>query len=268
MLSFSDDDLEMASPSLPEIKLKVFKERKPREKKPKLPKPIYRKPIGPMAKCKDCGQEHMKETCPRCKKIKTCEACGYKYFRKCNNCAYKCEFCGKACMKSHRLREHIDTIHKRIEKYKCKKCGQKFRISANLYKHYESHKEVADLICKDCGKAFKHRANLTRHKRIHSGKKQKCEVCGREFVQKDTLKTHLLLHSTGPKRFKCSVCNKDFHHKVSLKEHIERHHKVDAEDITDLIIDSRTAVQKKEKSGSKITNNDHELRDGLKDDSV
>ena len=41
------------------------------------------------------------------------------------------------------------------------------------------------------------------------------------------MKTHLRIHSTGPKRFKCLLCAKDFNHKVSLKEHMQKHHNKD-----------------------------------------
>ena len=206
------------------------KKTKPREP----PKP--RKFAGPMLKCQECGKNHMEQPCPRCPKLKTCEVCGYRYVFKCIKCAYKCKFCGRACMNSSRLKEHIDAMHKRLEKYECHFCEKKFRHKNVLLVHIEKHKEVADMICDVCGKAFKHRKNLSRHLRIHSDIRYKCEVCGREFVEKDVLKTHSLLHTTGPKRFKCGVCAKDFHHKVSLKEHIGRHHK--EVDQAELLIDT------------------------------
>ena len=114
----------------------------------------------------------------------------------------------------------------------------------------ETHKEVADLICDICSKAFKHKKTLSRHMRIHSDPRYKFEVCGRQFVEKDVLKTHSLLHTTGPKRFKCGVCAKDFHHKISLKEHIGRHHK--EADQTELLIDT---WKKDSKRMGKVTEN-------------
>ena len=123
----------------------------------------------------------------------------------------------------------------------------------------ETHKEVADLICDICSKAFKHKT-LSRHMRIHSDARYKFEVCGRQFVEKDVLKTHSLLHTTGPKRFKCGVCAKDFHHKISLKEHIGRHHK--EVDQTELLIDT---WKKDTKRMGKVTENksDKESDDSL-----
>ena len=189
--------------------------RPPRKKK----KP--RRYAGPMLKCQECGKEHMEQPCPRCPRLKTCQVCGYRYAIKCMNCKYKCKFCGMDCMCSSHLKEHINAMHNRREKYKCHICE---RRCSNMWMHMETHKEVADLICDICGKAFKQKKNLSRHLRIHSDASHKCEVCGRKFREKYALKTHSSLHTTGPKRFKCGVCAKDSHTKSNLKEHIGRYH--------------------------------------------
>ena len=232
------------------------KSQPPRKKKAKP-----RRYAGPMLKCQECGKEHMEQPCPRCPRLKTCKVCGYRYAIKCVKCAYKCKFCGMACMRSSRLKEHIDAMHKRLQKYKCPICEKRFRH--NLWSHMETHKEVADLICDICSKAFKHKKTLSRHMRIHSDARYKCEVCGRKFIEKDVLKTHSLLHTTGPKRFKCGVCAKDFHHKISLKEHIRRHHK-DA-DQAELLID--TWKKDPERMGEVTENeSDKESEDSLDED--
>ena len=203
------------------------KSQPPRKKKAKP-----RRYAGPVLKCQECGKEHTEQPCPRCPRLKTCKVCGCRYTIKCMNCKYKCKFCGMAFMRSSRLKEHIDAMHNRLEKYKCHLCGKRF---SNLRSHMETHKEVADLICDICGKAFKQKKNLTRHLRIHSDARYICEVCGRQFVEKHALKTHSLLHTRGPKRFKCGVCAKDFHQKSDLKKHIGRHH--NGSDQAELLID-------------------------------
>ena len=227
---FTEKDFIIRSSPEPQNKRKRSAPRKKIPKEPKPPKQekTYRKLIGPPMKCPDCGKEYMKEFCPRCAKKKTCEVCGHKYVTKCTSCAYKCHICGKVCWKSYRLKQHIETIHEKIKKYKCEKCGLLFVAKSRLIRHRDVHKEAPDLICNVCGKAFRHRTTFYRHRKIHSGvKEHKCPICGREFQQKEAMKTHLRIHSTGPKRFKCLLCAKDFNHKVSLKEHMQKHHNKD-----------------------------------------
>jgi len=220
----SDHEIKYSDSSENPIKSKPKKAKKPRvPRPPKQPKGNF-----PLTKCDECGKEHMKSSCPRCIKRKTCEVCGHRYVNKCTKCAYTCEQCGKICWKSYRLKQHIETIHDKIKKYKCDTCGLLFVAKSRLIRHRDVHKAAPDLICNICQKAFRHRTTFYRHRKIHSGvKPYKCPVCNRDFQQKEAMKTHQRIHNTGPKRFKCLLCEKDFNHKVSLKEHMQKHHNKD-----------------------------------------
>jgi KRAB domain-containing zinc finger protein len=50
----------------------------------------------------------------------------------------------------------------------------------------------------------------------------KCDVCGKGFIQKNSLQTHMRRH-TGDKPCQCDVCGKGFIQKNSLQTHMTRH---------------------------------------------
>ena len=56
----------------------------------------------------------------------------------------------------------------------------------------------------------------------HPDAKHECEVCGRKFTRKKSLKLHLFsVHRVGEvKKFECELCSKVFMQKCHLKTHI------------------------------------------------
>lgn len=54
-------------------------------------------------------------------------------------------------------------------------------------------------------------------------KRHKCDVCGKTFKLKNTLKNHVFQH-TGEKRFVCPFCNRSFASSGNFYSHRKRMH--------------------------------------------
>ena len=66
----------------------------------------------------------------------------------------------------------------------------------------------------------------SRGRREHPGAKHACDVCGRSFTEKFTLRRHLSsIHGVGDvKTFPCGTCSKVFKYKHHLKAHMKKKH--------------------------------------------
>ena len=82
-----------------------------------------------------------------------------------------------------------------------------------------SSKEGARNSCNKCGKSYPRKDTLKRHMLVHSTESPvKCNICDKTCVRKDTLKRHLLGHSMGAS-LECDACKKKFKRKDALQQH-------------------------------------------------
>ena len=84
--------------------------------------------------------------------------------------------------------------------------------------------------CEVCGRKFTEKGSLKLHLSTIHGvgdvKTFQCDVCSRVFKEKGTLTNHLSqVHGIGDvKRFQCDICSRVFKRKADLNRHIQKQH--------------------------------------------
>ncbi|KAJ8906271.1 hypothetical protein NDN08_002764 [Rhodosorus marinus] len=97
-----------------------------------------------------------------------------------------------------------DDIHYRLlrvgeREYECSLCSRRFVHKTHLRDHVASvHYKLNKALCPECGKSFVSRSKVNRHVlAVHrKQKRHSCEVCGRSFFQKWDLKKHCETHQS------------------------------------------------------------------------
>jgi len=114
----------------------------------------------------------------------------------------------------------------KLEKFKCKICGEFCKSKRYLVAHIQSH-FGGGYKCDypGCTSVFKENAKLKRHKLVHTGEKAfKCKFCGLMFSLRHNLKTHEKTH-TREDLLKCRLCPYETIQKSNLKLHEATHEK-------------------------------------------
>ena len=123
-------------------------------------------------------------------------------------------------------------LEKDVKLYDCTRCGYRSRWSANVRRHtklkhqtrnFVPDKELTPFICDYCGKQYKHRYSLSVHRKLKHTKTFRfvCSRCDKGFIQLWTYRGHLASHYPELMN-KCEVCGKSFAYKSSLKTHEKR----------------------------------------------
>ncbi|KAK3923130.1 Zinc finger protein OZF [Frankliniella fusca] len=162
--------------------------------------------------------------------------------RKKKRCEYICEFCGRKFPRSNHLAQH-ELTHVAEKPFHCSECDKSFWYKASLIghikqthtgdgffkkteltRHRPTHSNETPHKCPQCGMGFKITKTLKRHIRnVHTAQRSyTCHMCGKSFIQAQTLKVHMVLHS-GEKPYVCSYCGKGFAQSAPLKTHIRIH---------------------------------------------
>ena len=134
-----------------------------------------------------------------------------------------CETCGtlisKRNMKIHCL------IHADTKQYACNLCDKTFHMKQYLVQHKLDVHIRRELVCpvETCRKVFYNNKVLYHHMDMHSGVKQKCPHCDKEFVYRSDLRTHIRGVHEGHKSY-CSFCQKEFSRGSEKNRHERKYH--------------------------------------------
>ncbi|XP_065225386.1 zinc finger protein 37-like isoform X2 [Planococcus citri] len=128
---------------------------------------------------------------------------------------FHCQVCNKQFTYRRSFKAH-ELIHSEEKPYKCRTCGTRFKSYQSKWIHEQrGHVERACFECAVCGKKYSYKESLFTHLKLHSTPFA-CQICGKSFARKDHLRQHERMHSE-EKSYKCGICDaryKHYRHKV------------------------------------------------------
>jgi len=110
-----------------------------------------------------------------------------------------------------------------VSVHMCIHCGQQFNNNNNLIRHIQICHIDKSYTCPFCYKqsiTYDHLKVCTSN--VGVTKRYKCKECGRKFLYKYVLTTHMRTH-TGERPFKCTQCTKCYTIYGNLKRHMKTH---------------------------------------------
>ncbi|CAH0561290.1 unnamed protein product [Brassicogethes aeneus] len=151
---------------------------------------------------------------------------GHLYYTHSTN-SFPCEHCGKIFKKSYAKRLHVKKEHTGEKNHICDTCGKGFFTHYCLNKHIRmTHMKLRPHVCEHCNKGFSSKFALRTHVRQHTNDAPyKCDICGEGFRQNVSLRVHKKnKHDiVEVKNCECKVCGKMFVSKWAVLSHMRLH---------------------------------------------
>ncbi|XP_070382255.1 zinc finger protein 629-like isoform X2 [Dermacentor albipictus] len=104
----------------------------------------------------------------------------------------------------------------------CGACGNVSSRADALHGHAKEPTNDTAQICKACDQSSVKMSKSVEHCQNLTGKKHKCEACGKQFRWASDLAKHQLTH-TDERRYKCEICEKMFRQAGHLRNHRRTH---------------------------------------------
>ena len=200
-------------------------------------------------KCQYCDQKinksnmvshikvsHTKENnCQSCQKSFRSKGALGKHMQMClTGNKPKCSLCNKAFSCEETLIRHIKMKHenefpswysKGSKKIKCQYCekeisGWYFPTHINMHQ-----KDLNEKDCEFCVRSFQSIESLRNHVKVNHGEKSKCVYCGKLYLHRDSLFSHIKeYHIKDPNERHCELCKKSFPSQKFLSDHVQNFH--------------------------------------------
>ncbi|XP_070499849.1 zinc finger protein 25-like [Chironomus tepperi] len=142
---------------------------------------------------------------------------------RCHLSLVECQICHKM-QKYPYIHYHMKTVHAADKKFRCKVCEKQFKSTQVLSIHEKNHNKKYK--CDLCKKMFSVNATLNQHKKhYHENPRSfECEICGKKFNQRSSLKNHQEVHDKNrPKSIQCQRCDYATNNMNYLKVHQKSH---------------------------------------------
>ena len=85
-----------------------------------------------------------------------------------------------------------------VTHFDCNLCGERF-LMTNLQRHFRNrHNYESAFVCRSCDKIFEFGNDLSTHLvEVHKFKKFMCDICDQCFTRKESMQSHMAVHSRG-----------------------------------------------------------------------
>ena len=134
---------------------------------------------------------------------------------------FNCETCKKVFKKEEDYFSHIKKHANKIKSDSniCEECGFVGKDKYSVKSHRNFHHDATVLICDICSRDFQGHLKLKIHRQRFHGSSKQCKDCGGMF--KNLLKHMRTMHTTDDdKKYQCDECGKGFIDKTRLGSHI------------------------------------------------
>ncbi|KAJ8704754.1 hypothetical protein PYW08_012074 [Mythimna loreyi] len=133
---------------------------------------------------------------------------------------WRCVVCGATSSRADVAADHVAREHGAPPPtHTCRVCGDTKPSFAKLRNHMKNHGERQK--CELCGKSFRDRTSLRTHLFIHAGSKEyACPRCDKRFLFKKAMEVHLVTHDA-PAHLYCLECDMNFKNRMSFTQHMK-----------------------------------------------
>ncbi|KAI8431345.1 hypothetical protein MSG28_015885 [Choristoneura fumiferana] len=135
---------------------------------------------------------------------------------------YECDVCGFRFGEKSKLAYHIRS---HFVQFVCKLCGARTYTRGEMYAHFTHGPHGRLRECRVCGMRFEcpnRREFFDHYRELHE--KHVCDHCGKNYLKKKTLISHIAkLHTI----YNCNICNVTYSTRDSYKRHQKEKHEVD-----------------------------------------